>query len=141
MLELVRVAVTDDGAFGVLVFGGLPRWLTLERTFEHNDERVVIPEGRWRCSRTVFIKRGYPTFEIHVPGHSRVLFHKGNTEDDSLGCVLLGGRFGELGGKPAILDSGDAFADFMSAHHGVQGFALDVFDRQPSRHDGGVLQA
>lgn len=144
MLELVRVAVGDEGAFGVLVLDGAPKWVTLERTFEEGEEseRVVIPEGHWQCTRTVFYKRGYPTFEIHVPGHSRVLFHKGNVEDDSRGCVLVGVRFGELLGKPAILDSAPAFDAFMSTFHGTQIFQLDVIDRKPGHvEDVGVLRA
>ena len=142
MLELVRVAVGADGAFGVLVQDGRPRWLTCERTFEDRPERIVIPAGRWPCSRTVFMKRGYPTFEIHVPDHERVLFHKGNTEDDSRGCVLVGLSFGEHQDKPAILESARAFEDFMGAYHGTQSFFLDVLDRTPPRRDGmGVVQA
>lgn len=124
-LELVIVKTRDAGRFGVLVEDDdFPRLVTLERTFENN--RVVIPEGVWPCTRTIYYKRGYPTFEIHVPGHDRVLFHRGNTEDDSRGCILVGRRFGGGG----ILESALGFAEFMEARNGVDAFDLRVIDRK-----------
>ena len=109
--DLVRVSIAEAGAFGVLLQAGIPFVVTLERTFERR--RVVIPPGEWRCRRTVFRKRGYPTYEVLVPDHERVLIHIGNLEEDSTGCVLLGMEFGELQGRPAVLLSRLAFREFM----------------------------
>lgn len=125
-LELVIVKTQEAGRFGVLVENEFPRLVTLEHTFENN--RVVIPEGVWPCTRTIFHKPRVPyaTFEIHVPGHDRVLFHRGNKEDDSRGCVLVGRRFGGGG----ILDSALGFADFMERRSGLDEFDLRVIDRK-----------
>jgi hypothetical protein len=74
----------------------------------------VIPEGTYDAVPTFYHKGGYNTFEIvPVPGHSRLLFHVGNVEEDSLGCVLIGSSFGQVGGKAAILGSRAAFQRFM----------------------------
>jgi hypothetical protein len=121
--ELIRVAVHEDGAFGVLLHDGLPLVLTLERTF---GDRVVIPPGEYVCRRTTFRKRGYATYEVFVPGHDRVLFHIGNTEEDTTGCVLLGLLFGSLGGKPAVLLSRLGFLEFMKRTAGRKEFRLRV---------------
>ena len=115
--ELHRVAIRHEGAFGVLLHDGLPFAVTLERTYDELDERgrssPKIPLGVYRCRRDFFHRGGYITYEIRVPGHSRLLFHRGNTEKDSEGCVLVAESFGELGREPAILESVMGFAEFM----------------------------
>jgi len=123
LFELVRVAKHEDGAFGVLLQHGLPFAVTLEHTF---DDEVIIPPGEYPCCRTVFRKKGYATFEIFVPGHSRVLFHIGNLEEDSRGCILIGQEYGTLQGKPAVLLSRLGFNEFMGRAVGLSEFQLRV---------------
>ncbi len=125
LFELVRLPAAPEGAFGVLLQDGLPFGLTLERTYA--DLHVKIPAGRYVCRSSYFHGGGYDTYEITgVRGHSRLLFHKGNVEDDSEGCILVGRRFGELNGKPAVLESALAFDEFMRRTGGRQGFDLRV---------------
>jgi hypothetical protein len=129
-LELVRLAVVSDGAFGILKLNGLPWLATLERTYPVAGcvlQGVKIPSGVWRCERTRFERGGYDTFEITgIEGHSRLLFHVLNVETESEGCIGLGLSFGWLGGHWAILDSRAGFADFMRRLDGVQEFVLTV---------------
>ena len=129
MLELVlsTVSLEEAGAFSVLVDERTRPLVTVERTFE--NLRVVIPEGTWPCTRTVFHRGGYPTFEIHVPGHDRVLFHRGNVETESLGCVLVGRRFGVVKGAKAVLESRLGFKEFMARLEGIDEFELRVIGR------------
>lgn len=128
-LDLVRVSPNNSaGAFGVLMEGRNPFAVTLERTYDHTGrlQRVKIPPGRWVCRRTHFYRGGYDTYEVPVPGYSRLLFHKGNVEDDSEGCILVAQRYGVLNGQPAILNSGVAFADFMRRTTGQPEVILTV---------------
>jgi hypothetical protein len=123
VLDLVRVTVIDEGAFGVLLRAGRPLCLTCERTYENG--KVKIPAGEYICRRTVFHRAGYQTFEVTgVAGHSRLLFHIGNTETDSEGCILVGSRFGRLNAKPAVIESARAFAELMWALHDTPAFTL-----------------
>jgi hypothetical protein len=125
VLDLVRVTVIDEGAFGVLLRAGRPLCLTCERTYENG--KVKIPAGEYICRRTVYHRAGYQTFEVTgVQGHSRLLFHIGNTEADSEGCILVGSRFGRLNDKPAVIESARAFADLMWSLYGVPAFTLRV---------------
>ena len=130
--ELIRVAVLPDGAFGVLVLDGRPFCVTLERTQSVESEGLtrqttVIPDGHYVCQRTWFVRGAYETFEIMgVQGHSRLLFHVGNVETDSQGCVLLGTRYEAAGPRPMILDSRTAHTRFMSALSDVNAFPITV---------------
>ena len=65
----------------------------------------------------------FETFEITgVPGHSGILFHTGNTNNDSSGCVLLGTDTTRLG----ISDSRLAFSKFMAMMVGIDKVELHV---------------
>lgn len=127
MFELKTIAIRNDGAFGVLLFQGRPFAVTCERTFENN--RVVIPAGTLICKRTKYFRGGYDTYEIIVPGHSRVLFHKGNRETDSEACVLVAESFAEAAGQTLIADSKGGFEEFMRLANGVPEFSLSVVGR------------
>jgi len=65
------------------------------------------------------------TFEIKdVPGRSHILFHTGNTVEDTQGCILLGRSLWNA--KNGIRESKPAFADFMEALKGKNKFTLIV---------------
>jgi hypothetical protein len=123
-VDIKIVSIIEPGAFGVLLINDIPIGVILMRTYE--SLAVKIPPGLYRCTRTKYFKGGYETFEIHVPGHSRILFHKANIEDDLDGCVGIGEQFGELHGKPAILQSGSGFAEFMDKMTNYNEFILKV---------------
>lgn len=126
-LELVTVGVRDDGCYSALLWDKRPFAVSVERTFEF--KRTLLANGIYRCVRDFYHKGGYETFEIHVDGHDRVLFHKGNTEDDSEGCVIVAESFGELHGKTAVLDSKGGFAEFMALTDGLSDFLVWVRGR------------
>ena len=87
--------------------------------------------GEFNCVRGIHQLSGaaqpFETFEITgVPGHTGLLFHPGNTEMDSSGCVLLGMAFGELTGVPAVLNSKIACDQFMNLQAGKDSCLLTV---------------
>lgn len=49
-----------------------------------------------------------------VPNFSYVLIHTGNTEDDTMGCLIVGKRIGTLNNKRAVLDSKTAFKEIYA---------------------------
>lgn len=127
MFALKTVAVREDGCFSALLADGRPFAVTCERTFD--ERKTVIGNGIFRCIKTVFERGGYPTFEIVVPGHSRVLFHRGNVETDSLGCVLVAESFAVIGGQTAVADSKGGFDEFWGLAKGFDEFDLLVSGR------------
>jgi uncharacterized protein DUF5675 len=122
--QLRRVAILNDGAFGVLMQNGVPFAVTLERTYEPGNT-VKIGNGFHECRRSRYNKGSYDTYEIEVPGHSRILFHKGNTELHSDGCVLVAESFAVLGDKPGVALSAEGFNEFMKRVQ-EESFTLEV---------------
>ena len=121
ILTIFRLPRNPQATFGAMVAeDNIPRWLTLERTW-HNNERGIscIPAGEYIMQRTIYHKHGYETFEVICPPRERVLFHTGNIDDDSHGCILVGEQFEPVLNKKngvienGILASGPGFKQFM----------------------------
>jgi Family of unknown function (DUF5675) len=134
-LTLTRMVVGDDGAFGHLKRDDSDAQVavTCERTFgELGAPEVVIPLGVYRCVRGQHTLDGshfFSTYEVTgVQGHTGLLFHPGNVETDSKGCILLGHFFGSLGDVGAVLESRAAFVEFMDLMGGANEFSLTVTD-------------
>lgn len=125
-LELKTVALREDGCFSVLLWDGRPFAVSVERTFEDGP---VIENGKYLCKRDFYHKGGYPTFEIIIEGHDRVLFHRGNVETHSEACVIVAESFGVLGEETAVLDSKGGFSEFMSLASGLESFGMEVSGR------------
>lgn len=128
-----RVVENPQGVFGVLldsldwVKGDTPFALTLERNWESNKKNVsCIPAGDYLCKRWHSAKHPN-TFEImNVPNRSAILFHTGNLEGDSAGCVLVGEEFGYIGDQIAVLSSKRGFNEFIQRTEGINEFWLSV---------------
>lgn len=126
-LEVKTVAVLSDGCFSVLLWEGRPFAVSVERTFDSGQP--IIQAGMYQCTRSHFNRGGYDTFEIEVQGHDRILFHRGNTEEDSIGCVCIAEKFGILNDKTAVLESVEGFTEFMNKTTGLDSFNMEVTGR------------
>lgn len=128
--KLKRIASRLDGMFGVLIDDNTPFAVTCEPPWLNNAPRIsCIPPGTYLCKRVNSPKFGI-TFEITgVPGRSHVLFHPGNVDDNTEGCVLTGESFEPwTDGSQSVQQSRKAFAEFMSRLEGVDQFYLQVED-------------
>lgn len=127
--KVIRVESTDEGTLGVLTMDGEYKAMTLEPEDRQNQQNVsCIPAGRYVCQRVASPRFG-DTFEVlDVPGRSHILFHAGNTEDDTRGCFLLGATAGRLRGDRAVLNSGKTFRDFIEQARAVERFDLLIVD-------------
>lgn len=129
-LALVRKYCGETGTFGELRISesGTVVAYSLERSY--SDGGIWAPKvapGEYICKRGMHViednKGPFETFEItDVPGHTGILFHKGNYQKDSTGCILLGSYiYGN-----ALVQSTQAFEKFMNLMAGVDGFRLTV---------------
>mgnify|MGYP007090127139 CR=1 FL=1 len=124
--RIVRVEQTTDGAIGVLLLDGIYFCNTLQPDAA-DKKRFCIPAGDYLCKRF----HGWKwknTFEIIVKGHTALLFHAGNIEKDSVGCILLGATVDKLGDDRAVLNSGATFQRFLDYTANVNSFTLKIVD-------------
>ena len=128
-IELLRVGQSNRGTFGVLRQREIPFALTLERPWVDNQSNVsCIPAGSYTCQRIRSPKFG-DTFEVmNVPNRSHVLFHKGNTLDDTHGCILVAEEFSGTFERPMIVSSARGFGEFLALLEGQTTFDLLVLD-------------
>ena len=129
VITLKRISEIDDGTFGVLCDDDVPFAVTLEPNWRDNGKNSCIPNGVYLCKRTRYIKNNYNTFEVlDVPKRSRILLHKGNVENHSLGCILIAEQYETLNGKIAVLRSAKGFDEFMYRVKDCATFALVILD-------------
>ena len=129
-LKLIRIAFIPDGTFGILFdYDNSIICLTLEREWKNNEKNIsCIPRGEYVCQRIESPKFGF-TFEVlNVPGRSHILFHSGNIEDDTHGCIITGKRIRMFKNKIAVLLSRIAFKRFMKILNPDDWFELEVRD-------------
>lgn len=129
-MRISRVGYTINGTFGVLLDANdYPVCVTLENPWKDNQPSVsCIPAGSYEAMPVNSPKFG-PTWEvIDVEGRTHILFHKGNTHLDTHGCILVGSRYGQLSGIPAVLESNTAFVHLMAEWAELTIFPLDIVD-------------
>ena len=125
-----------DGIFGDFTFAGddHPFMVTLQHAYQQTDTGAWMPKvqpGTYTCVRGIHaLHNGIPfeTFEITgVAGHSGILFHPGNFNADSEGCVLCGQtQLTQANGEDMITGSVVEFHAFMARLAGVDSFMLQV---------------
>ena len=135
-LYLVRKQYREDGVFGVLQdFFANEIALTLEHSYpgvQPGTYRAKIPAGNYTCvlgsHRLEGMAHPFSTYQVmDVPGHSNILFHWGNYNSDSDGCVLLGESIGNIGNRPQMItNSKKTFEKFMELQKGNISFKLIV---------------
>jgi hypothetical protein len=124
-VNILRMETTASGLIGVLMIDGIIDCFTMQP--DPTDVHFSIPVGNYLCRR--YHSEKFPdTFEIVVQGHTALLFHVMNLEDESKGCIGLGESVGYLKGKRAVLSSGVAFEQFMKGMGGDQQFNLIIED-------------
>lgn len=135
-LTLTRKIARPDGIISDIKDD---RGLFYAHTLEHSYAALrgvayaaKIPTGQFTCKRGPHRLHGmtadFETFEITgVEGHTNLLFHWGNYNEDSDGCILLGTSYAVTpAGKAMVTASRAKFTEFMNLMTGVNEFTLTV---------------
>lgn len=91
MITLYRFVSDHFSTRGVLFDGNRPLCHTLELPWNNNEQNIsCIPDGFYSVHRSTSALHG-PCFRFsYVRGRSGILFHAGNTIEDTRGCILVG---------------------------------------------------
>lgn len=132
-LTLKRSGYLKTGIFGLILDSatGIQHFVSLEHAYAAGAGFTYVPKipaGAYLCRRGMHqlehMTEPFETFEVvNVPGHSNCLFHVGNYNSDSQGCILVGEA---LANDEMITNSREAFEDFMSLQQGLDEFQLAV---------------
>lgn len=134
-MTLTRTRNREDGIFGTLKSNDLSfKCVTLEHAYM-DPVKGALPKlqpGTYTCVRGPHrlhnMTSDFITFEITgVPGHTNILFHWGNYNKDSEGCVLLGDTVAANDvGEGMVTCSRLTYSEFMKAQKGIDKFILTV---------------
>lgn len=125
-LTLIRDRQDEWATLGKLSIGGQHLCHTLERPWLDNNRHVsCIPQGTYRgaVQPSPRFKRDLPEL-LDVPGRDQILFHAGNTVDDSAGCILVGLERHDY--EARIRQSRAALSLLLANLEGHDGFTLTV---------------
>ena len=86
---------------------------TLENPFRVGGVDSCIPAGTYTCVPYSGTKYKNVFLVKDVPGRSAILIHTGNTEKDTLGCILVGLSLG-WGTEASVLESKKGLEYFKS---------------------------
>ena len=131
IISLKRIATSEsDGTFGVLLDESVPFAVSLEPPIilqpdgKTSPNISCIPAGVYVCKRVASPRFG-DTFEVTEveEGHrSHILFHKGNSTKNTLGCILVAEGYGSLG----VERSTQGFNEFIFRTKGLDHFVLQL---------------
>lgn len=133
-LTLARKFYEPQGIFSILTNDAGQIACTLEHAYPSTGAHPYapkIPDGTFTCRRgqhqLASMTSPFTTFEVTgVPGHTNILFHIGNYNKDSEGCILMGRAFDVATDPTMILHSKATFGAFMELMKGVDSFTLTV---------------
>lgn len=128
-LKLNRREFRDDGIFSELCND---KGEVISHTLEHSYNNLPkLIDGTYTCVRGPHrlhnMTQDFITFEITgVVGHTDILFHWGNFNADSEGCVLLGEAIASSDKGQMVTNSRAMFKEFMDLQDGIDSFQLIV---------------
>lgn len=134
-LLLIRDISAVDGIFGrLLLDSGDLLCVTLEHAYLEPDGSYTpkIPTGKYICVRGLHrlpkMVSEFSTFEItNVFKYTGLLFHVGNVNRDSSGCILLGKDIVEIDSNERMINHSKAtFKYFMTKLSGINSFDIEI---------------
>jgi len=126
-IEIIRLEQTSH-TLGALRIDGKAFCATLEEPWRDNERLVsCIPVGEYKAVKINSARFGDTLRIEDVNGRSGILFHSGNTTEDTSGCIILGQYWGKLKNHRAVLNSGATFRAFQMAIILQSAFDVRVF--------------
>ena len=135
-IEIVRLWTSHQhGTFSAVKLNKVWDIIGLEPyNYGNKPDESCIPEGQYLMRRVHSdlverITHGLitETFEaVYVPDRSLIRIHPGNTDGDTLGCLLVGDKLDKLEMDRAVLNSGETFKRLMAVLDGYDEAILTI---------------
>ena len=126
-LTLIRNKYTDYSTIGELLIDGEPFCYTLEDKVRINKipKITAIDAGKYKVELTMSnrFKEIMPIL-LDVPNFTGIRIHRGNTDKDTEGCILVGLDRG----RDIILNSTQAFNDLMEVLTEEKNICIEIVD-------------
>jgi hypothetical protein len=135
-LDLFRRWFDPDRTLGELWIHGAefvaytlePGWLDKEYPHVEPGEYRLVPHNGPRFQNTwALVGDGVAHYPTPGVARSTVLFHSGNTDDETKGCILLGTSIGRVKGETGVLSSVAAMSRLRQII-GTQSAVLTIWD-------------
>ena len=131
---LQRIVMGPDGTHGRITINGHHVCYTVELPWFGNDRDIsCIPEGEYQLTYVDGTKFGRRLHVIDVFGRSGIIFHKGNWQDDTRGCILPATRIGRTSGGCCGYESADALQRLEAALPDGAPHVLRIYNCEPYR--------
>lgn len=114
---LTRFTYGPEVTLGLLVVPGERIFYTAEDAWRDNERMIsCIPDGEYDVVPRRFNRGGYDAWEIiNVPDRSQILIHKGNSDENVTGCIVVGEWLGVIPSLGiSVVRSGQAFSRLYS---------------------------
>jgi len=98
---------------------------TLENPYRETIVDSCIPDGEYECVPHVSPHHGETYLVKNVPERTDILFHAGNTEADTRGCIILGMIASTANGIPRV-DASKVAMEKFRLMIGDEGFILKI---------------
>lgn len=132
-LRLTRWCHGVRGVFGTLTAPGLTLF-TCENPWLDNQRSIsCVPTGKYNVVRYQSQTRGRCWLLVNVPGRDAILFHSGNTIDDTEGCILPGLGVGCVNGQWGVISSKRAMIGLNTYLDPATSFNLTIDILHPYR--------
>lgn len=128
IVDIVRLETSfESGTFGVMLIDGMLAYTTIEPPVYGNQKsHSCIPEGQYESRRIICPSFGETFMVANVPNRTNILIHKGNTKNETEGCIIIGQYPGKLRHQRAVMNSGKSFDEFMFRLAGNNSFRLCI---------------
>ena len=135
MLRLLRlVSIADQATLGKLYDKDEVVVAVLERGWRQNKPFVSrIPAGVYDVLPHVSPSKGRCFKVQDTEPRTEILWHPGNTKEDTSGCFLPGSHFGTLRGELAVLHSRISMDVLLTRYE--SGFLLHIEDPDHDRQE------
>jgi len=129
-ISLIRVENTATHTLGCILVNDRYVCMSMENPWQDNKPNVsCVPTGLYEVGYDISPKYGLSLKVKDVPDRTHILFHAGNTAEDTRGCILPGQGVSFFGDRRAVTSSRNALSLLTSLLPDDELLLLEVINK------------